>query len=696
MLASRLFLRLFLSSNSRSILLPLLAALTIAVFAPFAAAPLAAQAAPANESGAFILHKFAKANGKETYTLDQQPNQQILTSDFLFTDRGSPVPLKTTFTATSDLRPISLVSKGNVSRESALDLSIQIPADSSTAAITLNGKSSVTPLPTGPFFTIEGYAPASLQQMLLRYWLSHGQPASLPILPTGSVQIHPAGTLDVQLSGHSETLTGYTIGGLIWGEESLWLNPQQQLVALVSTDAEFDHFEAVREAYESDLDLFIGHAVTAELAALDKLTASAREPEVKLLAITGGTLIDGSGAAPIPDAVVITKGDTIVAAGPRDKIKIPKNATILDATGKTILPGLWDMHAHYEQVEWGPIYLAAGVTDVRDCGKEFDFITTVKDAVNSGRGIGPHIYMAGIVDGPGPYSIGAITASTPAEAIAVVDRYHAAGALQMKIYSSVPPALVPVIAERAHHYGMTVTGHIPDGMTAIQGVEAGMDQINHAQYPSLLFLTNRPPPGTKPDPAWIPKYDFTSPAAKAALAIFVQHHTVFDPTMALFELISAPPDRPISSFEPGITHVAPQLREALDQTPVTAASAARAAARFNGYLDTVRLLHQAGLRIVAGTDQSIPGYSLHRELELYVQAGFTPMQAIQSATIVPAQVLGLDKTAGSIAPGKRADLLIISGDPLADIRNTRNVYKTIAAGAVYDPAPLWLSVGFTP
>ncbi len=690
---------------SRLRFIPLLAALALASAAalpPQSAATAPAAATP--ESGTFILHKFAKANGKETYSLQQNSNRQILTSDFLFTDRGSPVPLKTTFTAAADLRPISLVSNGSVSRASALDLDIQIPPGSSTAAISLNGKSSAAPLPA-TFFTIEGYAPASLQQMLLRYWLSHGRPASLPILPSGSVQIHPAGTLDVQLSGHSETLTGYTIGGLIWGEESLWLNPQQQLVALVSTDAEFDHFEAVREAYEPDLNLFIGHAVTADLNALDRLTASAPGgtphpsgpvPETKLLAITGGTLIDGSGAAPIPDSIVLTRGDTIIAAGPRNQIKIPENAVILDATGKTVLPGLWDMHAHYEQVEWGPIYLAAGVTDVRDCGNEFDFITTVRDAVNSGRGIGPHIYIAGIVDGPGPASVGAITASTPAEAIAVVDRYHSAGALQMKIYSSVPPALVPVIAARAHHYGMTVTGHIPDGMNAIQGVQAGMDQINHIQYPALLFLTNRPPAGTPPDPNWIPHYDFTSPAAKADLAVFVQHHTVFDPTMSIFELFSSPPDRPIASFEPGISRVAPQLRAALDQTPTTAASAPRAQARFNGYMDTLRLLHQAGLRIVAGTDQGIPGYSLHRELEIYVQAGFTPMQAIQSATIVPAQVLGLDKTAGSIAPGKRADILIISGDPLADIRNTRNVYKTIAAGVVYDPAPLWLSVGFTP
>lgn len=666
-------------------------ALTILFVGAFAPA-LAQSAPPITESGTFILHKMASANGKETYTIKPSSDGGLtLTSDFLFTDRGTKVPLTTTFVAAANLRPVSLVATGNIARGSTIDLNIQVPAQGD-AAVSLDGKKSTAPLPP-VFFTIAGYAPVSMQQMLMRYWLAHGKPESLAVLPTGTVQIHPAGTLDVSSNRRSESLTGYTISGLIWGDESLWLNSQQQLVALVSTDAEFDHFEAVRDGYENSLNTFIGHAVTAELAALDRITASAKEPTAKQLAIVGGTLIDGNGGAPVPDAVVLTAGDKIVAAGPRSKIKIPPGATILDATGKTVLPGLWDMHAHYEQVEWGPIYLAAGVTDVRDVGNEFDFITTVMNAVNSGRGLGPHIYMAGIVDGPGPGAIGAITASTPEEARAVVDRYHAAGALQMKIYSSVSPSLVPVIAAEAHRLGMTVTGHVPEGMDAIQGVEAGMDQINHITYPSKLFLVK--PTGT-PNKDAVMNFDFTSPQAKADIAVFVQHHTVFDPTIALFETFSAPPDRPLSSFEPGITHVAPQLRAALDQSSVTAANAARAASRFNGLIETIRLLHQSGLRIVAGTDQAIPGYSLHREIELYVLAGFTPMEAIQSATIVPAQVLGLDKVVGSITPGKRADILIINGDPLADIRNTRNVWKTIAAGAVYDPAPLWTSVGFTP
>jgi imidazolonepropionase-like amidohydrolase len=110
----------------------------------------------------------------------------------------------------------------------------------------------------------------------------------------------------------------------------------------------------------------------------------------------------------------------------------------------------------------------------------------------------------------------------------------------------------------------------------------------------------------------------------------------------------------------------------------------------------VGALHRAGIPIVAGTDQTVPGHSLHREIELYVQAGFTPMEAIQSATIVPAKVMGLDKESGTLEAGKRADLIVIDGDPLADIHNTRNVELVVSAGKMYKPAELWRSAGFKP
>ncbi len=146
------------------------------------------------------------------------------------------------------------------------------------------------------------------------------------------------------------------------------------------------------------------------------------------------------------------------------------------------------MHAHYEQVEWGPIYLAAGVTTVRDVGNEYDFITQVRDAVNSGKALGPHMLLAGIVDGDGPYAIGITRVNNAEEAQKWVTKYHDSDFQQIKIYSSMKPDNVKAICTDAHKVGMTVTGHIPNGMNAYEGVEDGMDMINHLHYITDLLL----------------------------------------------------------------------------------------------------------------------------------------------------------------------------------------------------------------
>ena len=164
----------------------------------------------------------------------------------------------------------------------------------------------------------------------------------------------------------------------------------------------------------------------------------------------------------------------------------------------------------------------------------------------------------------------------------------------------------------------------------------------------------------------------------------------------MFELVYHPEHIAVASFEPGVARVAPSLAYSLSHGGIPAKDEASATAWYQAMLATVRALHAAGLPIVAGTDQAVPGYSLHRELELYVEAGMTPMEAIQAATSVPARAMGLSDQVGTVRAGERADLLLLDADPLADIRATRRVWRTVAAGAVYQPAPLWQSVGFTP
>src|SRR5262249_11937386 len=156
----------------------------------------------------------------------------------------------------------------------------------------------------------------------------------------------------ITINGKDESLDRYTVEGLIWGRETLWFDANHNLIAEVSIDAEFDHFEAIREGYEGALGKFVAIAGTDGMAALADISGKISGGRADTLAMVGGTLIDGTGGAPVSDSAVLIEKGKIVAAGPRSLVKIPHGATKIDARGKTILPGLWDMHAHFEQVEW--------------------------------------------------------------------------------------------------------------------------------------------------------------------------------------------------------------------------------------------------------------------------------------------------------------------------------------------------------
>jgi imidazolonepropionase-like amidohydrolase len=667
------------------------------------------------EQGKFTLHKFEQAIGQETYEIRREGNSLAVKIDFKFTDRGSPVPLTTTFRSAPDLTPQSFEIKGQTARPVSIDETLAI--EGSTVHFRTRDKKSDIATPSGPFFTIAGYAPTTMQMLMVRYWGTHGSPAQLATLPSGTVRIEARGqdTIHVVIkdatkdagkdpanSGANEVARGekldrYTVEGLIWGRETLWFDANRNLVAAVTTDAEFDHFEAIRDGYESALGDFVGRAGADGMSALAEISKGIPGSHAATLAIVGATLIDGTGAAPVTNAVVVIRNGRILAAGPRVNVKIPKHANLVDARGKTILPGLWDMHAHFEQVEWGPIYLAAGVTTVRDCGNEFEFITAVRDAVAQGRGLGPRLLLAGVVDGSGPLMLGVERVDTPEQARMWVDRYHAAGFQQMKIYSSVKLEEVKAVADEAHRFGMTVTGHVPEGLTAYQVIDAGQDQINHITFIADIMHAPFPPDMSRVDRAKaMANLDFESPEAKKALAFLKEHHTVVDPTMAVFEFFTVSTAKPPASFEPGVNKVAPELAEQLTDVEPPTENSALGEQVFEKRLAIVGALHRAGITVVAGTDQTVPGYSLHREMELYVQAGFTPMEAIQAATIVPARVMGLEKELGTVEKGKRGDLILIDGNPLDDIRNTRNVEYVITNGTMYHSAELWQSVGFKP
>jgi imidazolonepropionase-like amidohydrolase len=633
------------------------------------------------DSVTFLLHKFEQHIGKETYHVSKSGNEITYNVDFKFVDRGSPVPLKAELKLTAGFEPISLTVKGNTARSATINDVVNISGNE--AHIKVNDSSytqKITPLT----FPVAGYSPGTVQQALLQYWKNHHQPASINTLPFGSVQIKKDGNDTLTFNNKPLILDRYTISGLIWGNELLWADRTGAMYCLITNDAEADKLEMMREPYESLLPTLISRAATYSMRLFTKAIPKTAAGN-KTIAIVGGTVIDVVGSATIANSVVLIENGIIKSVGKVGEIKIPANAKIIDAKGKTVLPGLWDMHAHFEQAEWGPAYLAAGVTTVRDCGNEFGYINAIKKAIDGGEGIGPVILKAGIIDGKGPYALGIIQADTKEEAIKEVDRYYNNGFVQIKIYSSITPPIVKAICDEAHRLGLTVTGHIPNKMTLQAGVDSGMDMVNHIQYVYSIMKRNKDR-----------SVDFEDSTSKAAISFIKAHHVVIDPTLGVFEMIFRSAKDDITEMEPAYYTLPLPLQAIFKNTgQEDPARAATLKPIYESMAKIVKVLYDAGVPIVAGTDQGFPGYSLDRELELYVSAGLTPMQAIQTATITPAQAMKMDKETGSIQPGKHADITIVDGDPLTNIREIRKVAVVIKAGQIYDPVKLHRLVGFS-
>jgi imidazolonepropionase-like amidohydrolase len=631
------------------------------------------------DSGSFYLHKFAQNIGRESYTVAHTGNTLTYTVDFKFTDRGQAVPLKAQLVTTTAHDPVSLLIRGSTSRFSTINDSISIQ----NKKVTIRVDDSLYTETLKPLtFPVGGYSPGTVQMALLQYWKKHGEPRSIALLPTGSVSITRQGKEELTFMDKKLVLDRFVLSGLIWGNEIIWTDPNGKLICLITNDAEGDKLEMMETAYESLLPELISRGATYGMQ-LFAASMKMDPTKNKTLAIVGGNVVDVESGQTLRNQTIIIENGLIRETGAVASIKIPANATIIHAEGKTILPGLWDMHSHFEQAEWGPAYLAAGVTTVRDCGNEFGYINAIKTSIDSHNGVGPNILKAGIVDGPGDKGLGIVRATTEEEAIRVVNMYKNNGFVQIKIYSSVKPAIVKAICIEAHRLGLTVTGHIPMGMTIQQGVEAGMDQVNHMQYVFSVMKKNKDGSVNLDDSSSI-----------AALNFLKEHKTVIDPTIGVFELAFRNVKDDITVMEPNFYTLPVPTQVLFKNTGMPEVQAKQYKPVYDAMKGLVKTLYDKGIPIVAGTDMGFPGYSVARELELYVEAGLTPLQAIQTATITPARVMKMDQQTGSIRVGKQADLVIIDGDPLSNIRDIRNVSMVIKQGQQYDPGTLHRMVGF--
>lgn len=634
--------------------------------------------AVAQESAVFLLHKVEHRIGEERVIVQKGLRPEIR-SLFVLSDRGNRASLAATLSLGENGLPRRLEMWGQLS-PAATDLDVTIEGDQ--ARIRDGAASRAIAVPA-LYFTATGHAPMGVKEALIAAWHRHGRHGSIPLVPEATASLQKRGDDVFELGGKPITLERLTLAGMTWGRELLWIDAQQRLIAVVTNEAGGNQIQVVREGYEALLNQFVVRAGSEGAAILAaQATAPIREGRH---AIVHARLIDGTGAAPIDEAVIVIDDGKIVSAG---KGEVPADVPTLDARGQTVLPGLWDMHAHFEQAEWGPIYLAAGVTTVRDVGNSLSFLTGLRDAE-----LVPRILCAGIIDGADGNAISSLIVRSERDVKPLVAKVKAAGCSQIKIYGVVAPDLVAPLAKEAHRQGLTVAGHVPQGMTLREAVTAGIDVVSHLDGPISAIYPEWMDTGPA-GPGFL-ALDVESAQARSVYAWLVKRKTVLDPTLALMELLLLG-----TAHEPGAVKVAPELAKVLTSIgPGPGATAEEMAMRTSideKIMAVIGALHRAGVTIVAGTDSCIPGHSLHREIELYVEAGMSPMEAIQSATAVPARVMGLEREVGTIAPGKRADLILVNGDPLANISDLRKITTVVIGGRAFETARLWPLAGFKP
>jgi imidazolonepropionase-like amidohydrolase len=443
-------------------------------------------------------------------------------------------------------------------------------------------------------------------------------------------------------------------------------------------------------------------AIAPLLLALCSLAGCRRAP-ADGIALVGATLIDGSGGPALPDAAIVVRRGRIESVGTHAGFQLPGRTLEVDVTGRWIIPGLIDAHAHVEP--WAlPRYLAWGVTTVRDLHGDLDTILRLRREVNTGALPGPRIYSAGaMIDGLPTTYPDAIGANRPRDARKAVDRLVNAGVDLIKVYTRVDPTLLKAVLDEAKTFNLRVAGHLGltdavtaarDGITSIEHL-SGVPEACMADASSLYAAHYRGffPGWTAFERSWA---GLDSAALDRVARELAERHTVMVPTLVLHETFSRLDDPAV--LQDTMLRAVPELQQQRWNVPDMVRRAGWTAQDYSAFRAArpqqdrfLRLFAAAGGRIATGTDASnqllIPGYSEHRELELLVAAGFSPRDALVAATRNGALVLGVDSL-GLIAPGKAADLVVLSQDPLADIRHTLAIDRVMSRGMLLSPDSL--------
>jgi imidazolonepropionase-like amidohydrolase len=426
-----------------------------------------------------------------------------------------------------------------------------------------------------------------------------------------------------------------------------------------------------------------------------------------MLVIRGGTLIDVKSGSEIPNSLIVVHGERIAEVLKEGKPDGPPGAKIIDAKGKWIIPGLIDSHAHAESAEEVPfgLYLANGVTAIRNPGGNTTVLRLTRDKLLRGELAGPRLFFSGqILDGMPPVQTWFLLVDTPERARSAVNFLADQGVDFVKTYNNVKEPELKVIIQTAKERGLPVAGHVPRTLTMTRAIELGMTHLEHIRITGKEMLsaeeaaTIDPLPVGKREPMLWQRFNLESEKMRALVQLLAKSRVFLDPTLVVDEYFEASTREalaadPNNQYFPqsDIPEYLKYWNTGLFETPADLVSAANES--FEKKKRFVGMCSAVGVRIIAGTDgpgiaMLTPGFGLHRELELLAASGLSPLQALRAATSTAAEALGKEDQLGTVEPGKFADLVIVDADPLASVQNLKQIHLVMQGGKTYDPKML--------
>lgn len=528
----------------------------------------------------------------------------------------------------------------------------------------------------------------------------HANGGTLDLLPSGRVTLRPSEAVNIEDESGDRAIRLYYIDGYTVQPVPVWLDQDGKFFSQISyfglmPKGYEEHFKPLKKIQDDIADQEVKN-IAARF-----LTDAAKAPTL----IDHVLLFDAEAGTFVPDQAVLVADGKIAAVGTAGSLQAPDGARVVDGRGKTLLPGLWDSHAHIDEGYGMLQNLSWGHTNHRSPGMGVDDFVRLEAARRAGELLAPETFASEIVDAVHPLSAqGAILVDSEEAAIAAVRKIHDAGMWGVKFYTSMNPVWIAPAAAEAHKLGMHVSGHIPATMRPLEAVRAGYDEITHINFvmmqampQSVVDIANTAARFEGPA-QYGQDVDLDGPEMTAFITELAERGIVVDPTVFVFE----------SNFTGGDEA---KLQAAYAPYKGTMPPAFERSLATGGYplfgemtredfqrswekiMQLVDKLHEAGIPLVAGTDGW--GMEVVRELELYEQAGLTKEEALQTATIVPAKVVGVADRTGSIAVGKEADLLLVDGDVSQDLAHLRHVETVVLDGYVLDGEALRNAAGFT-